>query len=927
METRLAAAGRPGALRGRANECGLLDGLLADVRRGGGRSLVLRGEPGIGKTALLKYLIESASDMTVLRAVGVESEMELAYASLHQLCAPLLGRLERLPAPQREALRVVFGEMRGAAPPDRFLVGLGVLSLLSEVAEEHPLLCVVDDAQWLDQASALTLAFVARRLLAERVGIVFAAREPGEELEHVSGLEVRGLSNGDARALLGTAVQFILDERVRDRIIGETHGNPLALLELPRGLTATQLAVGFGLVDPQALPGRIEESFTRRLEALSDDARRLLLLAAAEPVGDPVLLWRAAEQLGIEPAAASHAESEGLLEIGERVIFRHPLVRSAAYRSAAIEDRRAVHLALAEATDREADPDRRAWHLAAATTGPDEQVAAELERSAGRAQARGGVAAAAAFLKRSVALTLDPVRRSERCLGAAQAHLQTGAFDEALRLLASAEAGQLDALGRARVELLRGQIAFATSSGGEAPALLLTAARQLESLDPALARETYLDAWGAAMFGGEAGRVGTLEEVSRAALSAPQPTSAPRPIDLLLEGWSLLVSEGGAVGAPALSRAVSLVAEGEIGMAEALRWGWLAQMTASCLWDLESYRAVSERLLHFTRKAGLLVEQHLLLTGLALLATWCGDFTAAASRIAEVDAITEATQTALPRYGALHLAGWRGKEVDASALIEVEMRNALAAGQGNGVTFCQWVSAALYNGLGRYDEALAEAQRAGEYRPELGLCAWARIELIEAASRTGETRLAGETLDRLAEATSVGDSDWGLGILARSRALLSEGDAAEGSYREAIERLSRTQLRPELARAHLVYGEWLRRENRRLDAREQLRIAHDQFASIGMEAFAERARTELQATGEHVRQHTVETRDDLTAQERQIAELARGGLSNPEIGARLFLSPRTVEWHLRHVFAKLGIRSRRELANALPSSSSELAHT
>ncbi|MBV9414303.1 MAG: AAA family ATPase [Solirubrobacterales bacterium] len=432
METGVAAAARHGALRGRAEECGLLEGLLTDVRRDEGRSLVLRGEAGIGKTALVEYLIASASDMTVLRAVGVESEMELVYASLHQLCAPLLVRLERLPPPQREALQVVFGVSEGA-PPDRFLVGLGVLSLLSEVAEERPLLCVVDDAQWLDRASALTLAFVARRLLAEPVGIVFAAREPGEELQHISDMEVRGLRNGDARALLGTAVRFVLDERVRERIVAETRGNPLALLELPRGLTATELALGFGLADRQALPARIEESYTRRLAALPEDARRLLLLAAAEPVGDPVLLLQAAERLAIDPGAADHATNEGLLAIGARVIFRHPLVRSAVYRSAASKDRRAAHLALAEVTDGEADPDRRAWHLAAAAMGPDEEVAAELERSAGRAQARGGVAAAAAFLKRSVALTLDSGRRAQRCLAAAQAHLQAGAFDEACR--------------------------------------------------------------------------------------------------------------------------------------------------------------------------------------------------------------------------------------------------------------------------------------------------------------------------------------------------------------------------------------------------------------------------------------------------------------------------------------------------------------
>jgi DNA-binding CsgD family transcriptional regulator len=916
METRLAAAGRRAPLRGRANECGLLDALVADVRRGESRSLVLRGEAGIGKTALLQYLIESASDMTVLRAVGVESEMELAYASLHQLCAPLLDGLERLPPPQRDALRVVFGAAAGM-PPDRFLVSLGVLSLLSAVAEEHPLLCVVDDAQWLDQASAVTLAFVARRVLAERVGIVFAAREAGEELQHLSGMEVDGLRNGDARALLGTAVRFILDERVRERIIGETRGNPLALLELPRGLTASELMVGFGLVDAQSLPGRIEESFIRRLEAFSADARRLLLLAAAEPLGDPLLLWRAAEQLGLEPGAADLAKNEGLLAIGERVIFSHPLVRSAVYRSALADDRRAIHLALAKVTDRDVDPDRRAWHLAAATIGPDEQVAAELERSADRAQARGGVAAAAAFLKRSVALTREPVRRAERCLAAARAHLQAGAFDEALQLLASAEAGSLDELGRARVELLRGQIAFASSTGSEAPALLLNAARQLESLDPAVARETYLDAWAAAWFAGRFARAGTLEEVSRAAIAAPQPSSAPRPSDLLLDGLSVLVIEGRAAAAAKLSQAVSVFAQGDI--AARLRWGWLATTATWTLWDDESKLLVEQ--LQLLRDAGLLAPLPIYLQQLGGNVAWRGDFATAASLIAEGDAVAEATGTRLTRHAAVILAGFRGAEAEASALLEAEKRKASAAGQGLGIQVCQWISAVLYNGLARYERALVEAQPASDAGPELGTRAWARVELIEAAARTGQTRLAAETLVGLAEAASVGQRDWGLGLLARSRALLSEGEEAESCYREAIERLSRTQLRPDLARAHLLYGEWLRRENRRLDARTQLRIAHEQFATIGMEAFSERTRAELQATGEHVRARAPEARDDLTAQERQIAELARDGLSNPEIGARLFLSPRTVEWHLRHVFGKLGIQSRRGLASALPSSS------
>ncbi len=349
-------------LRGRATECAVLDGLLEVIRGGVSRSLVLRGEAGIGKTALLEYVIASATDVTVVRAVGVESEMELAYAGLHQLCGAMLDRLGRLPGPQRLALEIVFGLSTGAVP-DRFLVGLAALSLLSEGAEERPLLCVVDDAQWLDQASALTLAFVARRLLAEPVGIVFAAREPGEALEHLPAFEVRGLRNGDARASLGSAVRFKLDERVRDRIIAETRGNPLALLELPRGLAATELASGFGLIGSQALSGRIEESFVRRLESLSDSGRRLVLLAAADPVGDPPVLWRAAERLDIASATADEVEAEGLLAIDNRVTLRHPLVRSAVYRSAASEDRMAVHLALAQATDRDTDPDRRAWHL------------------------------------------------------------------------------------------------------------------------------------------------------------------------------------------------------------------------------------------------------------------------------------------------------------------------------------------------------------------------------------------------------------------------------------------------------------------------------------------------------------------------------------------------------------------------------------
>ena len=920
METRLAAQGRRPTLRGRAGECALLDTLIDAIRRGEGRSLVVRGEAGIGKTALLEYLVRSASDLTVLRAVGVESEMELAYAGLHQLCASLLDRLDRLPAPQRQALEVAYGLSVGGAP-DRFLVGLAVLSLLSEAADERPILCLVDDAQWLDRASALTLAFVARRLLAERVGVVFAAREPGGELAHLPELEVRGLLRDDARALLGATVWLRLDERVSDRIVAETHGNPLALLELPRGLTARQLAGGFGLVEAQGLAGRIEESFVRRVEMLSEDARRLLLVAAAEPVGDPLLLLAASERLGIAVSAVD-AETDGLLALGERVTFRHPLVRSAVYRTATREQRREVHLALAEATDRSVDPDRRAWHLATAAAGPNEPVAAELEESASRAQARGGLAAAAAFLHRSVVLSGDPKQRVRRALAAAQASLHAGIFDGALELLALAEAATPDELQMAHVELLRGQIAFASSMGTSAPPLLLKAAQRLERLDPELARETYLDAWGAALFAGRLGSAGSLVEVSRAAKSAPRPTRPLRPSDLLLDGLSTFVTEGQAAAAPLLRRATAAFAneasdEASPGQ-ENFRWGWMTTIPPNVLWDEDSWHAISARHLKEARDTGALARLPIDLADWGIFCAWCGDFGAAAIGIAEAEAITNATGTHIAPYAQLLLSALRGQS-DASPLIESTIRDAETGGQGLSVQWAEWASAILFNGLGRYDRALASAQRAAEGPPH-HVSPWALTELIEAAVRTARPDVAGGALERVMAATGPSNTDWGRGMRARCRALLSKGESAERLYREAIERLGRTRRRPELGRAHLLYGECLRRENRRVEAREHLHAAHDMFTAIGMEAFAQRARSELLATGEKVRKRTVATRDELTAQERQIAELARDGVSNPEIAARLFLSRRTVEWHLRNVFNKLGIRSRQELTGALASS-------
>jgi DNA-binding CsgD family transcriptional regulator len=919
------AAHRPAVLLGRADERQMLDRVLESVRGGQSAVLVIRGEAGVGKTALLQHCARQASGFRVARIAGVESEMELPFAGLHQLCAPMLGRLGALPEPQQAALRVALGLSTGAAP-DRFLVALAALTLLAEVAVERPLLCLVDDAQWLDAASGQVLGFVARRLLAESVAIVFAVRDPADEpeLTGLPELALGGLADKDARALLATVIPGRLDERVRDRLVAETRGNPLALLELPRALAATQVPGEFGIEGGHAVPGRIEESFLQRLEALPEEARRLLLVAAAEPVGDPLLLLHASERLGIA-ASAVEAATDELLTVGERVTFRHPLVRSAVYRSAAAQERRAVHLALAQATDRDVDPDRRAWHLAAAAAGPDEQVALELERSAGRAQARGGLAAAAAFLQRAVALTRDSARRVDRALAAAEASLQAGVFDAARRLLATAEVGPVDELQRARLDLLRAEAAYSESRGSDAPALLLTAAKTLDPLDPKLARETYLDAWSAALFAGRLANTGGLHHVSREALARPRPPGPQRPSDVLLDGFSLAFTDGRSAAAPVLEHAARSFAGQDVSVEEVLRWGWLATAAAVMVWDYETCVAVATRGVLVARESGALAVLAVSVNVLAQAVALGGESGSAASLIAEADSVTEATGTQVAPYGALVLAGLQGREAEAATVIDGTIRDATAGGQGTAVQYAHWARSILLNGLGRYPEALAAAQAASDDTPELFVSAWALSELIEAAARSEDKTRARGALERLAEATSAAETDWGLGIAARSRALLSEGETAERLYREAIERLGRTRLRPELARAHLLYGEWLRRENRRVDARERLRTAHEQFSSIGMEAFAQRARKELLATGERIRKRTLETRDDLTAQERQIAQLARDGLSNPEIGARLFLSPRTVEWHLRKVFAKLGIRSRRELSSALPSAESELA--
>jgi DNA-binding CsgD family transcriptional regulator len=905
------------ALIDRVAERDTLDRFLAAVRAGDSQALVLSGEAGVGKTALLDYLAANASGCRVARTTGCQSEMELAFAALHQLCAPMLGSLQRLPAPQRNAVLTAFGMSSGPAP-DRFLIGLGVLSLLSEAAEEQPVVCVVDDEQWLDRASAQVLGFAARRLGAESVGMVFAVRIPSSELTGLAELRIEGLEDADARALLESALTGPLDAAVREQILAETRGNPLALLELPRGLTRQLLAGGFGIPGADRLAGGIDESFRQRVHAFPEQTRRLLLIAAAEPLGDPAMLWRAAAILGIGLEAAAPAAEASLVEFGMRVRFRHPLVRSVIYGSALPQDRQEVHAALAEVTDPQLDPDRRAWHRAHAALGPDEAVAAELERSADRAQARGGVAAAAAFLGRATMLTLEPTRRTERALAAASANLRAGAFGAVRELLSVAEAGASTDRQQARIDLLGADLAFVTNRGSDAPSLLLKAAKQLEPIDADLSRATYLKAFSAAMLAGRLALGGGVREVARAANAAPPPTRPGRSPDFLLDGLVAHFESGYAAGLPKLRKALDVFGVG-MSVDEQLRCHWVTGNVATHLWDDDRWHLLSGRYVELARDVGALSELPMALTARAFVLLFAGELVEAAALVQELQAAMEATGTTLAPYACMGLEAFRGRQGETAALVESAIADASLRGEGNGIAVAQWATAVLNNGVGDYQTAMNAAQSATEYPGRLISPTWAAAELVEAAVRSRHDDVAADALRQLTEITSASGTDWALGVEARSRALLSEGDAAERLYLMAIENLGNTRVRTELARAHLLYGEWLRRQRRRVDARAQLRAAHGMLDSMGMDAFAERARRELQATGETAHKRSVATGDEqLTAQEALVARMARDGLSNPEIAARMFISARTVQYHLRKVFAKLGIESRTQLEGVLP---------
>jgi DNA-binding CsgD family transcriptional regulator/tetratricopeptide (TPR) repeat protein len=903
-------------LRGRRRECETLDRLLEDAKAGKSRVLVLRGEAGIGKSALLDYLDERASAYRVERAFGIESEMELAFAGLHQLCASMVENFDRLPDPQRGALATIFG-LEAGAPPGQFLLGLSLLGLLSDVAEGGPLVCIVDDAQWLDGATEATLAFAARRLFAESVALVFAVREPAPEptLAGLPELRIDGLGTDDALSLLDVATAGRLDERVRDRIVAEARGNPLALLELPRGLTAAELELGIGQHDSIAIASRVEQSYLRQLQQLPTDTRTLLLAAAVEPLGDATLLWRATTHLGTSIDAAAPAEEAGLVTFGPRVRFRHPLVRSAVCRTAGVHDLRDVHRALAEATDADLDPDRHAWHRAYAAAEPDEAVVAELEQAAERAQQRGATVTAAAFLERATELTADPDRRGQRALTAAVAKVFAAEFDSGLELLATAELCPLDPLQRAWLLRLRASMPSNLAGVQERPAMFLEAAELFHPLDARIAREVYLGALGTQMMVGRLADEQVLREVAGAARAAPPAPDPPRPIDLVLDALAVRFCDGHEAALEPMRRAVhtaTRVSHDD----EILQWLFFGPPVAPEVWDDESWDVLTAHVVQSNRDSGAFGMLPLSLQYRAEFELNAGHLEAAAELLDENDTILELTARQFMTYTALEYAAWRGDEARALNVIDSATREMLEAGTGRIIGIAEYAKAVLANGLGQYGDALDAAQRACAY-DDLGVFGRSLVERIEAGSRCDASADAALALEELERRTLGAGTDWALGMLARSRALLSDAGRAEPLYREAIERLERTRMTAHLARAHLVYGEWLRRAQRRVDAREQLRRAHEMLTAMGASAFAERARRELVATGETVRKRSVDTSDALTPQEAQIARLAADGESNPEIGSRLFISARTVEYHLTKVFVKLGVKSRRELRGAL----------
>ena len=909
-------------LVGRTKEVGALEDVLSAVRSGLSGVLVLHGEVGVGKTALLDWAAGTAADMRVVRVAAAESEADLGFAGLHQLLAPLLDGLDRLPGPQRAALELAFGRSEGP-PPERFLVGLAALTLLTDAAATRPVLCVVDNGQWLDSESAEVLAFVARRLLADQVGMLFAVRDGERRAVKLSGLPelpVTALSERAAREVLAEAAGGRVDARVSERIVAETAGNPLGLVEFGRELTVEERSGTVPLTGPLRFGGRLEKLYLSRVQALPADIQTLLLIAAADQLGDPAKVWRAAGWLGIDHEAADLSAVERLVTLAPGLQFRHPLMRSIVYYGAPVVARWRVHEALAAASDPKQDPDRRAWHLAQAAPGPDEAVAGELERSAGRARGRGGWASSAAFLERSAELTPAAKAKAGRLVAAAEARLVAGETSAARALLDRAAPDSPDPLVRARARRLEGAILFAAGKPAEAAAALLAAARTIGPSDARQARDVLLEALAAQLWGGQDTAAGDIPRVLRSLPRAPQsPATAG---DLLLDGFAAVAEGRLGPGAGLLRQAVVAVTDGQPVPGDAPQRFLAFRLAATELYDDSARRELADGWVARTRDRGAFAATVVGLGFQALSQLAEGRFAASESTITEARTLAEAmrNQTYLDGLAAaeLELLACRGDQ--ASARLLADRLSLVMTGHGHGhglgVQQVHKALATLELGLGHYEQALRHARAAVSDGPLLKYQSGPEL-LIEAAVRSGDRAAAAAALAAVAPWWQACDTSWSQGLLARCQALLADDDHAEDAYRLSIEHLQRCQVTPELARSHLLYGEWLRRRRRRRGAREQLRIACELFGTLGMTAFAERAGAELRAAGEHAAARPAGTPDALTPQEAQVARLAAEGATNREIAARLFVSASTVDYHLRKVFRNLGVTRRAQLTSAL----------
>ena len=904
-------------LLGRHTECEAIDGLLAAARDGLSGLLLLTGEPGIGKTRLLEYAAADAADLHVIRLAGVESEIRLGFGALHRLLRPFLDRILGLPVPQRDALSAAFG-LIGSAPPDRYLVGLATLNVLASVAAEKPVLCLVDDVHWLDRESAEALAFTARRLHADSLAFILAARGEASDqsvFASLGTLPLGGLAAQEAKALLASRVAGYLDAAVAEQIVAGTGGNPLALTEITARLSPEQLAG----VAP--LPARLPVSrmfdlhFRAVIAALPPDTRTLLLLIAAAPADDAPLIWRAAGWLGLSARAAQPAAERGIVTRDAQPSFRHPLIRSAVYADADPARRRRVHAALAAAYDSVGDAEWSAWHRAEAAAGTDEQIAAELQAAAEHARARGGFSEQALFLSRAADLTPAPGRRAERRLAAADAHVICG-DPAAAEILLDLAAADLDGrVARARALRTRAVLEMFHVRVANVPAMLMEAVAELGDLDRRMTWDLLFEAMHAAMMGREHVRETTLCEVAKATATAWHDPDAPAwSGDLVMAGLARRVAEGHAQGAPVLRAALAKL-RGATELQElGIPLSVLISFATDEVWDIEARRELTERLAAVDRSQGALYALSMTLLVAAQAEITAGRFAEAETCYAEADEFFAAI--GFPADGAVnraHLFAWSGREDELRGALTGIASLAEAFGQGHMDKMGLHALSILDLGLGRYQSALDHALTVfRDDPPSTGNLVLPVI--VEAGVRTGEREAAAAALTRMTERAHAAATPWALGLLARCEALMCADEQAEAGYRESVSRLSRVPVDLDLAHSRLLFGEWLRRGKRRAESRAQLRAAHQVFESCGAVPFAERARTELLATGAQVRKRALPAGTELTAQERHVAVLAASGHTNAEIAERLFITVSTVEFHLNKVFRKLAISSRRQIA-------------